>query len=340
MVLVPVVGSDLQKIVVGLVRRLERLLLRDRVTHLLAGMGLLAGLTEAVAARGRHPFRTHITIQGDDLFLHYARDAAARARATARLAELVRGAEIPAVAVSRAYAQEMEELLGLPRGQLGVLHPGLELAPEAAPAAARATVAALLPGFDPARPLVTFLGRTDSEKGVDLLLYALRILQARGLRPRIAIAGIPSFGADYEQACRRMARQMELPAEFIGPVSEPQRDALFVCSRCVVYPAIHTESFGMVAAEALAQGTPAVVPRRGGLVEAVSDGESAGGLLFEPWDSADLARQIETLLTDAALHARLAAAAPGLARRFDIEAIADRLLGQLGLPRRSDAASP
>jgi glycosyltransferase involved in cell wall biosynthesis len=316
----------------GLVRRLERWMIRDRVTHLLVGMGILGGLAEAVAARGRHRFLWHATLQGDDLFLDYCRDAAARRAVTRRVNEIVQRAALPPVAVSAHYGREMERRFGLPGGRVGLLYPGIELTPRLAPAQAAAILARRFPGYDPGRPLVSFLGRVDSEKGVDLFLFALRLLRERGVAPQAVVAGSSTFGQDYERACWRMARQMELPAHFAGGFDEAERDALFACSRCVVYPVIHVEAFGMVAAEALAQGTPMVVPRRGGLVEAVSDGERTAGLLFAPWDSADLARQIERLLADDGLHGRLAAAARPLAERFDSDLIAGQLLAQLGLP--------
>lgn len=322
----------------GLVRRLERFMRRDRVTHVVNGMALFGGLTEAVAARGRHQsFTTLLTLQGDELTLAYARSDAVRAAAIACLRRRLLAASPRPIAVSKTYAGEIERLLGLPPDFLGAVYPGIETGRTVDRDEAPRIVSAFLPGFDPARPAVTFLGRIDSEKGVDLLLYALRLLRERGIAPQIVIAGGASFGADYERACHHIARQMELPAIFTGPLGEADRDALFAVSRCVVYPSIHVESFGLVAAEAMAQGTPIVVPRRGGLAEAVSDGTRDGGLTFQPWDSGDLARQIERLLTDDALHASLAANARTLAQRFDVEVAADGLLAALGLPAQPAA---
>lgn len=329
----------------GLVRRLGRFLRRDRVTHVVNGMALFGGMTEAVAARGRYKaFTTLLTLQGDELALAFARSEQVRAAVIARLREQLLAAVPRPIAVSRTYAAEMERLLDLPAGHIGVVHPGVETGRTVDRDVALRTVERFVPGFDAVRPTVTYLGRIDSEKGVDLFLYALRLLRERGIAPQIIVAGGASFGSDYERACHRIARQMELPALFTGLLGEADRDALFAVSRCVVYPSIHVESFGLVAAKAMAQGTPIIVPRRGGLTEAVSDGTRDGGLVFQPWDSGDLARQIERLLTDDALHAELAANTRTLARRFDIEHAADALLAALGLPsqppgrQRADAA--
>ena len=313
---------------------------RDGVTHLLVGMGILGGLAEAVAARGRHRFQWHATLQGDDLFLDYTRDAAARDAVTQRVREIVEQAPLPSAAVSRQYLRAMEERFTLSPGRLGLLYPGIELTPRLDRSAAAQILKRRWPAYDPGQPLVSFLGRLDSEKGVDLLLFALRLLRERGVTPQVLVAGSSTFGQDYERACRRMARQMDLPVHFAGGFEVEERDALYACSRCVVYPVIHFEAFGMVAAEALAQGTPVIVPRRGGLIEAIGDGEREAGLLFQPWDSADLARQIERLLSDDALHARLSAVARPLAERFDSDLIGGQMLNQLGLPAEARRARP
>ena len=112
------------------------------------------------------------------------------------------------------------------------------------------------------------------------------------------------------------------------------RAALYAHSRCIVYPSIHREPFGMVAPEAMAYGTPVLVPEHGGITEAINAGGKTGGLTFRAWDSRDLATQLERLLADDALHARLAADAPAVARHFSVDAMADRTLEHLGLPLR------
>ena len=117
-----------------------------------------------------------------------------------------------------------------------------------------------------------------------------------------------------------------------GFVSDELRSALFVASRCVVYPSIHYEPFGMVPVEAMAYGTPVVVPDRGGITEAVQVGHDAGGLVFRTWDSAHLAGQIERLLSDEATWQKLSAAAPRVAAHFSVERLADRILDHVEIP--------
>ncbi|HEX4460281.1 MAG TPA: glycosyltransferase, partial [Polyangia bacterium] len=68
-----------------------------------------------------------------------------------------------------------------------------------------------------------------------------------------------------------------------------------------------TESFGLAALEALASGVPVVATRAGGLPEVVHDGEN--GLLATVGDVEAMAAAVTRLLSDAPLHARMAAAA-------------------------------
>ncbi|HZT19390.1 MAG TPA: glycosyltransferase, partial [Dongiaceae bacterium] len=172
-------------------------------------------------------------------------------------------------------------------------------------------------------------------KGIDLLLYASRLLKERGVKHQLAIAGSAAFGKGYEDVCRSIARHLRLEVSWTRQVSDELRSALYRASRCVVYPSIHREPFGMVATEAMAHGTPVIVPDHGGVGETIRIGGRAGGLAFRAWDSRDLADQLERLLTDDALHAALAAAGPGLAARFSIDAMTDRLLAHMGLPMRA-----
>ena len=76
----------------------------------------------------------------------------------------------------------------------------------------------------------------------------------------------------------------------------------------------HTESFGLVAVESQACGTPVVAARVGGLRTAVADG--ASGVLVDGHDPADYAAAISRLVTDRALHARLSRGAVAQASRF------------------------
>ena len=109
------------------------------------------------------------------------------------------------------------------------------------------------------------------------------------------------------------------------------RTAIYAHSRCVVYPSIHREPFGMVAVEAMSHGTPALVPDFGGITEAIRSNGDVGGLVFKVWDTHDLADQLQ-LITDDALHASIAAKSRIVAENFSVDHMADRVLQHMGLP--------
>jgi glycosyltransferase involved in cell wall biosynthesis len=115
-------------------------------------------------------------------------------------------------------------------------------------------------------------------------------------------------------------------------VEDEVRTALFSLSRCVVYPSIHREPFGMVPVEAQAHGTPAIVPDLGGVADTIRANGELGGLHFKTWNSGDLAEKIAALFDDAALHARLAQAGPRVAEYYSVKNLADRVLRHIGLP--------
>jgi glycosyltransferase involved in cell wall biosynthesis len=99
---------------------------------------------------------------------------------------------------------------------------------------------------------------------------------------------------------------------FVGWLSQEDLPRHLRSADMLIMPTIAQEALGRTAVEAMAVGRPVIASRIGGLPTTVADG--ATGLLFEPGDTADLARKIEMLLDDPDLRQRL-----GLAgrRRFE-----------------------
>jgi D-inositol-3-phosphate glycosyltransferase len=105
----------------------------------------------------------------------------------------------------------------------------------------------------------------------------------------------------------------------------PAELALWDAAASVVAVPSYNESFGLVAAEAQATGTPVVAADVGGLSTVVADGVS--GLLLDTHEPQAWAHALERVLLDDALRARLAAGARMRAGAFSWEDTAERTLG-------------
>lgn len=314
------------------VHRFARSLDESGVTHIMPMLSVMGAWVAAARRHVRRPIRHLVTFQGYELYSHYARQIGLEAKLHERLCAVVNDADFPAIAVSEDYRRRVIEEVGVPASKLTAIPPGV---PAASDRWTRDTARPWLrehhlPEWRDEVPLVTYVGRRDAEKGLDLLLYAAAILRRRGLAMQLVICGPTLFGVDYARTCAAIAENLRIPILWRSYVSESMRAALFRGSDCVVYPSIHREPFGMVAAEAMAHGTPVVVPAYGGVSDAIEVDGRRGGVRFEPWDSGDLANQLEGLLTESATRRRLAEAAPQVAAHFSIPGVADRVLAHMG----------
>lgn len=320
----------------GLVNRLHRFIARDGVSHLMMSFASLGPLALAAKRKGGHPFDYSLTFQGDEQFADYARHSGMLDSYKARLLEAVKGSRWPALVVSRDYLQRISEELSIPRERMSVVYNGVEFPAQDGrpPLWALKTV---FPRLAKDVPIVTYLGRQDTEKGIDLLLYAAKRLQVRGTELQLVICGSTAKGGAYKKVISDLADHLGVTVHHAGTVPDAIRDALFAHSHCVVYPSVNREAFGLVAAEAMSHGTPVLVPDYGGITEVIRDGDKAGGLLFQTWDSGDLARQLGHLLENRVLREELASNARAVAKRFTAERMTDRVLLHLGIPSHTES---
>jgi len=139
-------------------------------------------------------------------------------------------------------------------------------------------------------PTVVYFGKLIEEKGVQVLLEAMRKVDAR-----IVVVG---FGP-YRGALEAMASPRTL---FTGPLEHRHLVHLLPLADVTVVPSIFPEAFGMVAAEAAAAGSPPLVARHSGLAEVAAGLEEEYPerfrhlASFATGDAADLARKLEELL--------------------------------------------
>jgi glycosyltransferase involved in cell wall biosynthesis len=308
-------------------RRLRDWITRDRVSHLMLSFASLGPLALQAKRLGGHDFDYALTFQGDEQFAAYAKRLGLLDRFRTMLNDAVRGSSWPAVVVSADYADRIVEELDVPRRALKVLYNGVKLPqPGHAEAHAFSTLKPIFPGLSQQTPIITYVGRQDVEKGIDLLLYAARILIRRGLSLQVVVCGSTAKGPAYRKVLSELSEHLGLPLFHASSVTNEVRDCLYIHSHCVVYPSINREPFGLVVAEAMSHGVPVLVPDYGGIGEVIRDGTRMGGLTFNAWDSGDLASQLERLLRDRALRRQLASNARSVAARFSVDNMTDDVL--------------
>ena len=231
-------------------------------------------------------------------------------------------------------SRELIDLYGAEPQRVAVVAPGvdLEVFTPPAPGTERAVKVAARHrlGLPAEGHLIAFVGRIQPLKAPDVLLRASASLQMA--RPDLAgavttvIAGGPSgSGLDRPTALIELASSLgiEESVRFLPPLPRNRLADLFRAADLVAVPS-HNESFGLVALEAQACGTPVVAASVGGLVTAVRDGVS--GALVDGHDPEDWARVIGGLLDEPARRTQLAAGAIAHARDFSWDRTAAGLL--------------
>lgn len=230
-------------------------------------------------------------------------------------------ASVDAITVSTEHeGEQLRRLYGLPASKLHVIPCGVDLEAftPGTPAERRAAYEKLVPD---GLPTLLFVGRLDPIKGLDLLLESVARMRTSA---RLYVVGGNPAGDPEVERLRDVATELGIADRVTFPGAVERRelwryyraaDALVMTSRY--------ESFGLAAAEALACGTPVVAAQVGGLPTIVRDGEN--GLLVRWRCAAAFAEQLDTLLEDDDLRARLAAQARPSVERFGWQHIGDEV---------------
>jgi D-inositol-3-phosphate glycosyltransferase len=189
-------------------------------------------------------------------------------------------------------------------------------------------------GIPAGNRLILFVGRIEPLKGIDTLLEAMSLLERENWMTSCALCLVVVGGdpdVSPEQASEEMKRLQGLREKlglgqlvaFLGRRDQDTLPYYYSAAEAVVVPS-HYESFGLVALEAMACGTPVVASETGGLVFLVRDGET--GFHVPVGDAPALAEKIDLLIRDEALRARLGRQARAYAQRFDWPIIADQIV--------------
>ncbi len=224
-------------------------------------------------------------------------------------------------------ARELRELYGAAEQRVAVVNPGVNLTvfQPASQGAARRRL-----GVPQDAHLLLFVGRIQPLKAPDVLLRAASrmLIDDPSLRDRLVVACV---GGPSGNGLARPSLLTELAAELgiadlvrlVPPAPQPELADWYRAADVTVVPS-HSESFGLVALESQACGTPVAAAAVGGLRTAVRDGVS--GLLVEGHDPHDWARALSRLVTEPRRREALSTGAREHAAAFGWHATSSRLM--------------
>jgi D-inositol-3-phosphate glycosyltransferase len=234
------------------------------------------------------------------------------------------------VAATPPDATQMVEHYGAEAGRLHIIPCGVDVRhffPQSQSAARERL------GLPQAQRLLLCIGRMEPLKGMDCLIRALALLHHaaphwREMLRVLLIGGEPEERPDaWNSEQHRLAALREecgvaAHVAFLGAQPHELLPTWYAAVDVVVVPS-HYESFGMVALEAMACGTPVVASRVGGLMYTIEDGRS--GVLVPPDDPHTLAHHVQALLSSRASSDVLRAGARQRAEAYGWEQITQEL---------------
>ncbi|PWI46123.1 D-inositol-3-phosphate glycosyltransferase [Streptomyces sp. ICBB 8177] len=228
------------------------------------------------------------------------------------------------IANTEEEAEELVRHYAAAREKVAVVHPGVNLE-RFRPADGRAAARERL-GLPQHALVPLFAGRIQPLKAPDVLLRAVALLleEVPSLRQRLVVpvVGGPSgSGLAKPERLQKLAARLGLcdVVRFQPPVEQDRLADWYRAASVLVMPS-HSESFGLVAIEAQACGTPVVASAVGGLPVAVRDGVS--GFLIDGHDPADYAKVLRRFVDRPQLGEELGTAAAHHARAFGWDASA------------------
>ena len=235
------------------------------------------------------------------------------------------------IAATSSEKNQLETLYGLDPNKITVIPPGVDMHHFYPIPQDEAKEAIGIPTTD---RMALFVGRIEPLKGVDILINAMAIVRYtcnsfRCPHYLVIIGGDPN--EDPEQMSAEMGRLQRLCQDlgmddmilFLGKRGQATLPYYYAAAEVVVMPSYY-ESFGMVALEAMACGTPVIASRVGGLAHLVQDGIT--GYSVPAQDPEALAEKLRLLFVDTDLRARLGDQAARYAVNFCWESITSQMV--------------
>ncbi len=235
------------------------------------------------------------------------------------------------IAATAAEQSQLEFLYNAPSQKLVIIPPGVDvdhfycIPPDESKAAIELCADCRM---------FLYVGRIEPLKGVDSLIKAIAILKEKGLMTQkpysLSIIGGDPDASPLEMNAE-MARLQRLCHElgldemivFLGKRSQDSLPYYYSAAEAVIVPS-HYESFGMVALEAMACGTPVVASQVGGLAFLVQDGVT--GFVVPNGEPKILADRLSRLILEPGLSTRLGNQAAAIAQDYAWPKITERIL--------------
>jgi glycosyltransferase involved in cell wall biosynthesis len=284
---------------------------RPDILHVFGYRDVVTTLTAAWARSMRIPY----VFEPLDMFVPQFRNVSLKRAFDRALGEPVAHGAALVVACSSHEQRQLVEA-GLPERRIRIRLNGFPAPPAGGHGALRARL-----GLDAGDQLVLSVGRISFKKGLDLLVDAVAALDG----VHLAIVG-PDDGDGTLAAleAQRTALGVEDRVHLVGPLDTTSPFEVYGGADVFVLPS-RNESFGIVAAEAVACGVPTVVTDRCGIAETL--GSAA---IVVPCRTESIREAIATLIATPELRARLAAAGPEVARENSWSAMVERQLDLYG----------
>lgn len=248
-------------------------------------------------------------------------DAEPRRRVHAE-AEVI-GCSDAILASCSAEARQLERLYQAEQSRIEIVSPGVDHA-FFSPGPRQGARAALAPLRLGNGPVLLFVGRIQPLKGLDVAVETLALLPNPDAF-LVVVGGASGMSGEREaQRIRRLVRTRGVAdrVRFVAPQPHHLLSTYYRAADAVVVPS-RSESFGLVALEAAACGTPVVAAAVGGLRTLVDHGRT--GFLIEERDPASYADHVRRILDDPGLAAAYSHAAAARARSYTWSTTAARL---------------
>ncbi|MBI3241910.1 MAG: glycosyltransferase [Chloroflexi bacterium] len=234
------------------------------------------------------------------------------------------------IAATEAEKAQMQMLMQANTRKVEIIPPGVDLTMfhPLSMAEAKSRI-----GVPPSDTMLLFVGRIEPLKGVDTLFRAMKLLRDRGAMPSHLCLSIIGGDAsedtahDNDEMERLRALRHELGigdvVAFLGKRDQDSLNDYYASAQAVIMPS-HYESFGMVALEAMACGTPVIASEVGGLAFLVRDEET--GFHVPDRDPEALCDRLQWIIHDPTLRGRLGARAAEYAKEYTWPLIAERIV--------------